>query len=132
MHAAGSAPPTTRAGVVVRLSGERRFLCGHAVRRFVPRPPLSDVSGTGLTMALVDGQVLAVIAAGQRGTTLTVCEVGGELVGLLGAEPESVGIFDSDGETVSFQGERVAMLDVAELVQLSARGADQQMPEAEA
>lgn len=132
MHAAGSAPPTTRAGVVVRSSGELRFLCGHVVRRFVPRPPLSDVSGTGLTMALVDGQVLAVIAAGQRGTTLTVCEVGGELVGLLGAEPESVGIFDSDGDAVYFRGQRVAVLDVAELVRLSARGADQQLPEAEA
>ena len=116
----------------MRLNGELRFLSAQSVRRFVPRPPLSDVSGTGLTMALVDGQVLAVIVVGQRGSTLAVCEVGDELVGLLGAEPESVGIFETDGSGVSFQGQRVAPLDVGEVVRLSARGADQQQPEVEA
>jgi hypothetical protein len=132
MPTLSAALPLTRAGVVVRLSGELHFLSAQSVRRFVPRPPLSDVSGTGLTMALVDGQVLAVIAVGQRGSTLAVCEVGGELVGLLGAEPESVGIFESDGSGVSFHGQRVPTLDVTELVRHSARGADQQQPEAEA
>ena len=132
MPVATPALPLSRAGVVVRLRGELRFLSAQSVRRFVPRPPLSDVSGTGLTMALVDGQVLAVIVVGQRGSTLAVCEVGGELVGLLGAEPESVGIFATEGSGVSFQGQRVAALDVSEVVRLSARGADQQQPEAEA
>jgi hypothetical protein len=113
--------PLTRAGVIVRLRGELRFLSVHSVRRFVPPPTLSDVAGTGLTMALVDGQVLAIIPVGPRGSALTVCEVGGELVGLLGADPEAVGFFEADGSGVSFHGQRAQALDVAELVRASAR-----------
>ena len=121
MVTSGPASPLDRAGVVVRLNGELRFLSAHSVRRFVPLPVLSVVAGTGLTMALVDGQVLAIIAAGPRGATLTVCEVGGELVGLLGADPEAVGFFEADGSGVSFHGRRAAALDVAELVESSVR-----------
>jgi len=119
-----------RAGVIVRLTGEPWFLSAHLVRRFVPPPTLSDVAGTGLTMALVDGQVLAIIAVGPRGSALTVCEVGGELVGLLGADPEEVGFFEPDGAGVSFRGRVALDLDVAELVRASARGAFEQEAEA--
>ena len=122
--------PLNRAGVIVRLGGELRFLSAHSVRRFVPPPPLSDVAGTGLTMALVDGQVLAIIAVGPRGSALTVCEVGGELVGLLGADPEAVGFFEADGAGVAFQGQHAQALDVAELVRASAHGAFEQEAEA--
>lgn len=132
MHAQSSALPLTRAGVVVRLNSELRFLSAQLVRRFVPLPVISDVSGTGLTMALVDGQVLAIIAVGPRTSALTVCEVGGELLGLIGAEPEAAGVFETDGSGVSFQGHHAPALDVAELVRASARGADEQRPEAEA
>jgi hypothetical protein len=114
--------PLNRAGVVVRLRGEPRFLSAEFVRRFVPLPVLSDVAGTGLTMALVDGQVLAILAVGPRGFALTVCEVGGELVGLIGADPEAVGFFEADGSGVSFPGQRAAALGVAELLRASARG----------
>ncbi|HEX2871091.1 MAG TPA: hypothetical protein VHP33_07545 [Polyangiaceae bacterium] len=122
--------PSNRAGVIVRLDGELRFLPAHLVRRFVPPPTLSDVAGTGLTMALVDGQVLAIIPVGPRGSALTVCEVGGELVGLLGADPEAVGFFETSPEGVSFQGRSAADLDVAELVRKSARGTFEQEAEA--
>lgn len=116
------------AGAVVRVQGELRFLSAQAVRRFVPAPQLSDVAGTGLIMALVDGQVLAVIALGARGTTLAVCEVGGELVGLLGADPRAVGFFEADGSGVSFEGQPACALDVAELVRSAVRAGEQ--PEA--
>ncbi len=122
--------PLNRAGVIVRLNGELRFLPSHSVRRFVPVPAISDVAGTGLTMALVDGQVLAIIAVGPRGSALTVCEVGGELVGLLGADPEAVGFFEADGDGVALHGLRAPALDVAELVRSSARGASEQGVEA--
>jgi hypothetical protein len=81
-------------------------------------------------MALVDGQVLAIIAVGPRGSALTVCEVGGELVGLLGADPEAVGFFEADGAGVVFRGQRAQALDVAELVRASVRGAFEQEAEA--
>jgi hypothetical protein len=100
------------------------------VRRFVPPPTLSDVAGSGLTMALVDGQVLAIIAVGPRGSALTVCEVGGELVGLLGADPEAVGFFEPNGAGVTFGGQTAPDLDVAELVRASARGTFEQESEA--
>ncbi len=123
-------PTSNRAGVIVRLRGELRFLSAHLVRRFVPPPTLSDVAGTGLTMALVDGQVLAIIPVGPRGAALTVCEVGGELVGLLGADPEAVGFFEPDGAGVTFDGQNAPELDVAELVRASARGTFEQEAEA--
>ena len=121
---------SNRAGVIVRLKGEPRFLSAHLVRRFVPPPTLSDVAGTGLTMALVDGQVLAIIAVGPRGSALTVCDVGGELVGLLGADPEAVGFFEPLGAGVAFRGGMAAELDVAELVRASAHGTFEQEAEA--
>jgi hypothetical protein len=121
MPALPPALPRNRAGVVVSLNGEWRFLAAELVRRFVPPPQLSDVAGTGLTMGLVDGQVLAILAIGARGSALTVCEVGGELVGLLGADPRAVGFFDADGSGVRFRGERASALDVAELVRAAAR-----------
>jgi hypothetical protein len=121
-----SALPLHRAGVIVKMADELRFLPAQAVRRFVPPPPLSDVSGTALTMALVDGQVLAIIAVGPRGAALTVCEVGGEQVGLIGADPVEVGFFETDGAGVAFRGRRVSALDVAELVHASARSAVEQ------
>lgn len=130
MATESSAPTRNRAGVIVRLRGEPRFLAAHWVRRFVPPPTLSDVAGTGLTMALVDGQVLAIIAVGPRGSALTVCEVAGELIGLLGADPEAVGFFEADPFGVSFQGKPALELDVAELVRASARGAFEQEAEA--
>ena len=122
--------PFHRAGVIVRLNGELRFLSAQSVRRFVPVPTLSDVSGTGLTMALVDGQVLAIIVVGPRGSALTVCEVGGELVGLLGADPEAVGFFEADGEGVAIHGLRAPTLDVAELMRASAQRMGEQGAEA--
>ena len=112
------------------MQGELRFLAAHWVRRFVPPPTLSDVAGTGLTMALVDGQVLAIIAVGPRGSALTVCDVGGELVGLLGADPEEVGFFEACAGGVSFRGNAAMELDVAELVRASARGTFEQEAEA--
>ncbi len=121
MASLSPALPLNRAGVVVRLNGELRFISAHAVRRFVPLPVLSDVAGTGLTMALVDGQVLAIIAVGPRGFALTVCEVGTELVGLIGADPEAVGFFEADGSGVSFHGQRATALDLPELVRASVR-----------
>ena len=130
MVAHSPALPLTRAGGVVRIGSELRFLSAHAVRRFVPPPPLSDVAGTGLTMTLVDGQVLAVITVGPRGSALTVCDVGGELVGLLGADPEAVGFFEAEGTGVSYHGMRATALDVAELVRASARQVSE--PEVEA
>ena len=130
MSTSSPALSPNRAGVIVRLKGEARFLSAHLVRRFVPPPTLSDVAGTGLTMALVDGQVLAIIAVGPRGSALTVCEVGGELVGLLGADPEAVGFFESNGAGVSFKGQAAPDLDVAELVRASARGTFEQEAEA--
>jgi hypothetical protein len=118
--------PTRRAGVIVRLEGELRFLPAQSVSRFVPVPTTSDVAGTGLTMALVDGQVLPIIVVGPRGSALTVCEVGGELLGLLGADPEAVGFFEADGAGVRLHGVRARALDVAELVRASARSLGEQ------
>jgi hypothetical protein len=122
MQAQPTPLPMNHAGVVVRLNGELRFLPAQAVRRFVSPPSISDVSGTGLTMALVQGHVLAIIAAGPRGSALTVCEVAGEHVGLLGPDPQEVGFFEAQGCGVVYHGEAVPLLDVAELVRASARG----------
>jgi hypothetical protein len=121
--------PLHRAGAIVTMQGELRFLPAQTVRRFVPPPTLSDVSGTELTMALVDGHVLAVIPVGPRGVALTICEVAGEQVGLIGADPVEVGFFDADGSGVSFRGRRVSALDLQELVRATARSAVEQPEE---
>lgn len=122
MASLSPALPLHRAGAVVRIAGELRFLSIELLRRFVAPPQLSDVAGTGLSMGLVDGQLLAVIRVAPRSSALAVCEVAGELVGLLGVEPEAAGVFETDGSGVQFGDQRVAALDVTELVRSSARG----------
>ncbi len=114
-----------QAGALVRIAGELAFLPSAAVRGFVPAPPLSEVSGSGLTMALVDGQVLAVVAIAAPGAALAVCELGGELVGLLGMIPETAGFFETDGSCVLYQGRPVPVLDVSELVRAAVLGKDE-------
>ena len=60
-----------------------------------------------------------------------MCDVAGEQVGLLGPIPEEVGFFEARGSGVVYRGEVVPLLDVAELVRASARGAGEHQ-EAEA
>lgn len=121
MAALSPALPLNRVGAVVRIESELRFLPADLLRGFVPPPQVSEVAGTGLKMALVNGQVLAIIALGPGGSALTVCEVAGELLGLLGAEPQAAGVFEAAGSGVRFRGERVIALDVTELLRSSGR-----------
>jgi hypothetical protein len=72
-------------------------------------------------VALHEGTVLPVLTVGDARTHLIVCQLGGELLGLLGAEVVHTGAFelspaDGDGALViEHQGERVPTLDVAAL-----------------
>jgi hypothetical protein len=106
----------SRAGLVVRAEDGLHFIPASVARTLVAAPEVSPVPGTGLGMALVSGEVVAVLSLGGAGSALVVCDVGGELVGFSGLSPEASGFFEAVPGGVAFGSQQALDLDLAELL----------------
>lgn len=106
-----------RGGVVLRVDGKLYFLPAEVTRRLSPVPPIARVAGAPpdlVGIAFSEGAVVPVVSVGEPRSVMIVCEHGGELVGLLGADVEATGIFERDGdEAIRYQGGRVESLSLA-------------------
>ena len=102
-----------RAGLVVRGRSGLHFIPATIARSLVAAPEVSPVPGAGIGMALVSGEVVAVLPLGSRAGALVVCEVDGELVGFAGLQPEASGFFDEIEGGVRFDSEPALDLDLA-------------------
>jgi hypothetical protein len=108
-----------RGGVVLRVSGELRFVPAGLAMRVAPAPRLTVVPGAPPELAGVavhEGTVVPVLAiSGDRGE-MVVCQHAGELVGIVGGEVVRTGTFeliDDRPDVVLVDGEEVRALDVA-------------------
>ncbi len=101
-----------RAGLVVRGENGLHFIPAAVARSLVAAPEVSLVPGAGIGMALVSGEVVAVLPLGLFGTALVVCEVDGELVGFSGLSPEASGFFEEAAGGVVFGTETARDLDL--------------------
>jgi len=102
-----------RAGLVVRGHSGLHFIPAHIARSLVAAPEVSLVPGTAIGMAMVSGEVVAVLPLGGGPGALVVCDVDGELVGFSGLAPEASGFFEEIEGGVLFGGERAVDLDLA-------------------
>jgi len=84
-----------RGGLVMRSDNGLCFVPADIAHGLVPEPEISDVPGTGVGMALVAGEVLPVLALGNRVGAMVVCEVAGERIAFSGLTPEASGFFES-------------------------------------
>jgi hypothetical protein len=119
----------SRAGLVVRGDDGLYFIPATVAKALVATPEVSPVPGAGLGMALVSGEVVAVVPLGDAASALVLCDVDGELVAFSGLSPEASGFFEATEAGVSFAGELAQDLDLnaalrsVEISQQGERGA---------
>jgi hypothetical protein len=101
-----------RAGLLVRAGGELGFVPASTAKSVVALPPVSPVASTPLSMALVNGRVVPVVALGSPTSVLVLCELDDEPVGFSGLEIGSVGSFEATERGVLVDGRAVPELDL--------------------
>jgi hypothetical protein len=99
------------------------FVPSATAMRVVPLPPVARVPAAPpelLGIALVEGEVIGVVALGEAHSAIVLCDVAGETVGLVGAEPVVSGDFEADPDPaaggVEYHGERARNLDLSALL----------------
>jgi hypothetical protein len=112
-----------RAGLLVRRGNERLFLSASVARHLVPLPRLTTIPWDSAQMALVGGEVIAVVELGEPSGTLVVCELDGQALALSGLFAERVGVWPESGAGVTVDGVDVPPLDLsAALAQFQSNG----------
>ena len=101
-----------RAGLLVRRAGERLFLSASVARYLVPLPRLTKIPWDSAQMALVGGEVVAVVELGEPSGMLVVCELDGQALALSGLFAEKVGAWPETQAGVNVDGVDVPALDL--------------------
>jgi hypothetical protein len=102
-----------RAGLLVRRGSERLFIPASVARHLVPMPRLSRVPWDSVQMALVRGDVVAVVELGEPSGMLVMCEISGECVALSGLAAERAGFWPASGTGIRVDDTEVPELDLA-------------------
>jgi len=106
----------SRAGLLVRRAGELSFLPASVAKSLVPLPRLSRIPWDSAQMALVGGDVVAVLELGEPCGVLVLCEIDGQTLGLSGLSAERAGLWPESGMGVSVDGAEVPALDLGALL----------------
>ncbi len=106
-----------RAGLLVRRAGELSFLPASVARSLVPLPRLTKIPWDSAQMALVGGEVVAVLELADPCGVLVLCDVDGQALALSGLSAERVGIWPESGSGVNVDGVRVPTLDLARVLE---------------
>jgi len=103
-----------RAGLLVRRDGQLAFLPASVARWLLPIPRLTQLPWDSAQMALVGGEVVAVLVLGEPSAELLLCEIEGQAVALSGLSADRVGFWPASGSGVSVDGLLVPALDLSE------------------
>src|SRR5450432_68637 len=103
----------SRAGLLVRRGSEQLFIPATVARHLVPLPRLSRVPWDSAQMALVSGEVVAVIELGEPSGSLLLCEIFGQRVALSGLAAERAGFWPESTSGVWVDDRDVPVLDLA-------------------
>ena len=101
-----------RAGLLVKRGGQRLFLSASIARHLVPLPRLTKMPWDSAQMALVGGEIVAVLELGPPSAVLVLCEHDGQAVALSGLDAEQVGFWPASDTGVSVDGVSVPALDL--------------------
>jgi hypothetical protein len=102
-----------RAGLLVRRGSERLFLSASVARHLVPLPRLTKIPWDSAQMALVGGEVVAVVELAPPSGMLVVCELNGQALALSGLFAERVGVWPETEAGVTVDGVNVPALDLS-------------------
>lgn len=103
-----------RAGLLVRRGGELAFLPATLARWLLPQPRLTKVPWDSAQMALVGGEVVAVLPLGESSGELLLCQLDGQAVALSGLNADRVGFWPASDTGVEVDGVRVPTLDLSQ------------------
>ena len=103
---------TERAGLLVKHGGALAFLPASLVRSLLPSPRLTKIPWDTAQIALVSGEVVAVLELGEPSGVLVLCEVLGQTFALSGLRTERVGVWPEAGAGVRVDGVDVPALDL--------------------
>ncbi len=112
-------PLERQGGLLLRVGGALRFVPATVALRVAPPPRLTRVPGAPpefAGIAMHEGFVVPVVAVGSETGNMIVCQHGGELVAVVGAEIVSTGSFGitTDGTgRVEHEGCAVEPFDLA-------------------
>lgn len=101
-----------RAGLLVRRGGELSFLPASVARWLLPVPRLTKIPWDSAQMALVGGEVVAVLPLGEPSGELLLCQLDGQAVALSGLSADRVGFWPESEVGVSVDGVDVPTLDL--------------------
>jgi len=104
------------AGLLVRAGGALGIISAAVVRTVRYDFVVTPFPGTELGMALFAGRIIPVLRVGTDSRALIVCDIDGELMGVLGLEPVQSGLFEGDGQTALHEGVSVPHLNLQEHV----------------
>jgi hypothetical protein len=102
-----------RAGLLVKRGGERLFLAASVARHLVPLPRLTKIPWDSAQIALVGGEVVAVVELAPPSSVLVLCEHEGQALALSGLHAEQVGIWPGTEAGVDVNGVEVRALDLS-------------------
>ena len=101
------------AGLLVRRDGKLAFLPASIARSLLPLPRLTKIPWDSVYMALVGGEVVAVLELAEPSGVLVLCELEGQAVAVSGLRAEHVGLWPASELGVIVDGEQVPELDLA-------------------
>jgi hypothetical protein len=101
------------AGLLVRRAGKLAFLPASIARSLLPLPRLTKIPWDSAHMALVGGEVVAVLELAEPCGVLVLCELEGQAVAVSGLSAERVGSWPESELGVIVDGEQVPELDLA-------------------
>jgi hypothetical protein len=101
-----------RAGLLVRRGVERLFLSASLARCLVPLPRLTKIPWDSAHMALVGGEVVAVVELAEPSGMLVLCQHAGHALALSGLFAEQVGFWPESGAGVTVDGVSIPALDL--------------------
>ena len=105
-----------RAGLLVRRGTELLFLPASVARSLWPVPRLTKIPWDSAEMALVGGEVVAVLALGEPSGELLLCELDGQALALSGLSADRVGFWPETDSGVSVDGVAIPALDLSAAV----------------
>src|SRR4051812_7520261 len=101
-----------RAGLLVKRGSERLFVAASIARHLVPLPRLTQIPYDCAQIALVGGEIVAVLELAAPSGVLVLCDYEGQTLALSGLNAEEVGFWPETEGGVSVDGVDVPALDL--------------------
>ena len=111
--------PVTQGGVVFRVAEALFFLPATVAQRVAPVPQIGRIPSAPpdlCGLALVDGEMIPIVALGQSRSAMLVVTYLGDRLGLVGIDVIATGRFETRHDHVLHRDEHARLFDVAAVV----------------